>query len=341
MRGGESFGERILREMLENITGRETYMNEAAETLRKAAEPNGGSIVTSMAIVDSLIKQMGATPVPRGTGFSEVLNAIADELDALQAQAAEAHNLRAKLASAEIKATRRKNHAESLSATVTERNARLKERGRRIGELKNEVNELRKQVPSEKERQILDMWPRFEDGEPVMIGDEVEDLSGEIIEVYIAENAAAIWNNFASHMHLEPGERVKRPVQSVLDADGVEIHVGDTVYELETGEEYKVERVFSGTTDPDFPDHTIRCNKVADPITHVFKPDQLTHTRRDSWERLDEDTMKGTCAYFGFVGKLCNDGDGCPANKTGDCAKFKAADIVRRAKALAGVEVDS
>ena len=36
---------------------------------------------------------------------------------------------------------------------------------------------------------------------------------------------------------------------------------------------------------------------------------------------------------------LCNDGDGCPANKPGDCAEFKALDIIRRAKALAGAEV--
>lgn len=193
---------------------------------------------------------------------------------------------------------------------------------------------------TERERRILDMWPKFEDGEPVMIDDRVDGLGGEVIEVYITENAAYIWNNSANHMHLSHGERVKRPAPEVLDADGMEIKVGDTVYELETGEEYKVERVFSGATDPDFPDHTIRCNKVADLITHVFKPDQLTHTRPDSWERLKSDALKDVCAYFGFLNKSCNDGDGCPANKPGDCAKFKALDIIRRAKALAGVEVD-
>lgn len=83
---------------------------------------------------------------------------------------------------------------------------------------------------TERERRILDMWPRFEDtGDPVMIGDEVDGLGGEIIEVYIAENAAAIWNNYANHMHLSPGERVKRPAPKVLDADGVPIKVDDTV----------------------------------------------------------------------------------------------------------------
>ena len=96
-----------------------------------------------------------------------------------------------------------------------------------------------KYAPTEEERRILDMWPRFEDGEPVMIGDGVDGLGGEIIEVYIAENAAAIWNNYANHMHLSPGERVKRPAPEVLDADGVEIKVGDTVWH-EDGSELHV-----------------------------------------------------------------------------------------------------
>lgn len=92
---------------------------------------------------------------------------------------------------------------------------------------------------TERERQILAMWPRFEDGEPVMIGDEVDGLGGEIIEVYIAENAAAIWNNFGHHMHLSLGERVKRPAPEVLDADGVLIKAGDTVWH-EDGSELHV-----------------------------------------------------------------------------------------------------
>lgn len=59
---------------------------------------------------------------------------------------------------------------------------------------------------------------------------------------------------------------------------------------------------------------------------------------RDSWERLERDVAKpGCCAYF----QGCNDAetcDGCPALKAeGDCGQARAADVVRRAKALAGV----
>ena len=320
-------------------------MNEMARKLRDASVLMKGAFVNSTYAIRLVREALDAESTPTFAGdLGAALDVIADELDALQAQVTEAHNLRAKLASAEIKATRRKNHAENLSATVTERNARLKAHGKQIHELKNEVYGLRKQVPSDKERKILDMWPRFEDGEPVWLGDAfVDDQGGErrVTHVAISESSVSIADSMLLGADRTSGEVFKRPESKVVDADGVEIHMGDTVYELETGEEYKVERVFSGTTDPDFPDHTIRCNKVADPITHAFRPDQLTHTRRDSWERLEEDTMKGSCAYFGFADKPCSDGDGCPANKPGDCAKFKAVDIVRRAKALAGVEVDS
>ncbi|WP_417037490.1 hypothetical protein [Collinsella stercoris] len=135
---------------------------------------------------------------------------------------------------------------------------------------------------TERERAILDMWPKFEDGAYVWFGDGVKTHNGiaitvEAIEfslgkVCVKDGEDGDWDTSMYAMH-----PLKRPAPEVLDADGVEVHDGDTVYELETGEEYKVERVFSGATDPDFPDHAIRCNKVADPITHVFKPDQLTH----------------------------------------------------------------
>lgn len=117
--------------------------------------------------------------------------------------------------------------------------ARNENKSRSVCAAMAEAADTGKRVLSEKERRILDMWPRFEDGEPVMIGDGVDGLGGEIIEVYIAENAADIWNNAANHMHLRPGERVKRPAPDVLDADGVLIKVGDTVWH-EDGSELHV-----------------------------------------------------------------------------------------------------
>lgn len=168
-----------------------------------------------------------------------------------------------------------------------------------------------KRVLTERERRILAMWPRFEDGEPVMIGDGVDGLGGEIIEVYIAENAAAIWNNFGNHMHLSLGERVKRPAPEVLDADGVEIRVGDTVWIMP-----------ECTETPDEPYRVKGINKYGEVLLDFhferstgMKGEYLTHTRPDSWERLEEDAA---------------DLDDMPCD-------FTSRDLIRRAKKLAGV----
>lgn len=236
---------------------------------------------------------------------------------------------------------------------------------------------------TERERQILAMWPRFEDGEPVMIGDEVDGLGGEIIEVYIAENAAAIWNNFGHHMHLSLGERVKRPAPEVLDADGVLIKAGDTVWhedgselhvigfgDAQDGETMLVVKYAAGPTkwgevrclsvthtrpapkvldadgveieagdtvygigrtkhrfevidphhiDPEVGEaFSVRCYDRDELEECHCKPKLLAHTRPDSWERLEEDAA---------------DLDDMPCD-------FNAKSLIRRAKALAGIEVD-
>lgn len=187
---------------------------------------------------------------------------------------------------------------------------------------------------TERERAILDMWPRFEDGEPVMIGDGVDGLGGEIIEVYIAGNAVAIWNNSANHMHLSPGERVKRPAPKVLDADGVEIKVGDTVYDVR-GERFTVTDIEGGL---------LGLSQDGFIIGSWMPADQFSISLRDSWERLEEDAVKVVCEYAGAVPDEFGDYD-CDTCRLFDargnliCEQLMTREIVRRAKALAGVEV--
>ena len=61
------------------------------------------------------------------------------------------------------------------------------------------------------------------------------------------------------------------------------------------------------------------------------------HLEQDSWERLEKDASKTSCGYFGRSG-LCVD---CPALAISKmCNVAKSEDIVRRAKALAGVSVN-
>lgn len=60
-------------------------------------------------------------------------------------------------------------------------------------------------------------------------------------------------------------------------------------------------------------------------------------TLPDSWERLEEDAAKDPCAYFGYGDdSIYNKCQSCTAYGD-DCGPAMAQDVVRRAKALAGV----
>lgn len=176
---------------------------------------------------------------------------------------------------------------------------------------------------SERERAILDMWPRFEDtGDHVMVGDAYIDGSGDcniIVAVRICDACVDLVGEDAFLTGFKPGERVKRPVQSVLDADGVEIKVGDTVWTLD-GLEGVVTKVENGAAYIAYESDYAQREEA----------DNLTHTRPDSWERLEEDAEKNPFDYCKDVGHRL---DTCENSEA-----YKARDIVRRAKKLVGVE---
>lgn len=76
-------------------------------------------------------------------------------------------------------------------------------------------------------------WPRFEDGELAKFGDEHENGKGNaspLNRVCFYLDGTAILGRGQTKVRLAPGKRVKRPAPKVLDADGVEIRVGDEVY---------------------------------------------------------------------------------------------------------------
>lgn len=220
-------------------------MNETAKKLREAAAYMKGEGVIS---AEAIYKVRDALGVSRSQSLKAdlgaVLEIIADEMDALQAKAAEAHNLRQQLDSAEKKAERRKTHIGYLNDAMRVKNTLLDKRGGTIFRLTQENSHLRRQVPTERERQILALWPRFEDGEYVWFGDEFLCRCGKshVCDGVRVQNTGAKVIFAANHPHTiflkdgsEYSERVKRPVQSVLDADGVEIEVGDNLYDTYTG----------------------------------------------------------------------------------------------------------
>ena len=172
---------------------------------------------------------------------------------------------------------------------------------------------------TERERQILAMWPRFEDGECVWLGDKYEDNEGNecfASGVHLDIDGPILVDSEGFHDLYRKGKRVKRPAPKVLDADGVEIEAGDTVYGIgRTKHRFEV-------IDPHHIDQevgeafSVRCYDRDELEECHCKPKLLAHTRQDSWERLEEDAA---------------DLDDMPCD-------FNAKDLVRRAKALAGAE---
>ena len=185
-----------------------------------------------------------------------------------------------------------------------------------------------KRILTERERQILEMWPRFEDGELVMVGDRVGHPVEKVGSITILESAFVLCDDAASSAQYERGQRVKRPAPEVLDADGVEIKVGDTVWHSSGFARGVVTSIDAGSLMG-----TVRYVNGGVEFRDAAK--DLTHTRPDSWERLGEDIAKYPCRYAEEVkGSKFNSCSECPWH-----SEVMARDIVRRAKALAGVEV--
>lgn len=261
--------------------------------------------------------------------------------------------------------------------------ARNERKSRSVCAAMAEAADTGKRVLTEREREILDMWPKFEDGEPVMIGDEATNNKNQRFTVKRIEFWHGKWmlNDSVTEGHYlngKSGKRVKRPAPKAPGADGMEIKVGDRIYSIENGNSYTVRSINgSGTIElkgfndkgwsPKYFTHmqpVIDADgvliKVGDTVWHhsgfahgvVTSIDagspmgtvryvnggvefrdaakDLTHTRPDSWERLEEDAEKNPFDYCKDVGHRL---DTCENSEA-----YKARDIVRRAKKLVGVE---
>ena len=192
---------------------------------------------------------------------------------------------------------------------------------------------------TERERQILCMWPRFEDGEPVWYGDEVDTMRSSVIAVEFFDGSITLSSDF-DHLHLSFGERVKRPAPKVPDADGVEIKAGDTVWYRSLCTMGSMRKATVAGFDEHSLDGPLVTLKDEAGKTWYIHPKKITHTPPDSWERLEEDAVKEPCDYFGVECDEDKGRSGCPHLHEGrDCAIDLQADLIRRAKALAGVEV--
>ena len=133
-------------------------------------------------------------------------------------------------------------------------------------------------------------WPFYEDGEPVRLGEHWQqdgyDWSITSIDsIEFAEDGVRFENEYADAFY-RYGERVKRPAPPVLDADGVEIRVGDTVYLL-PGDWCNVfpclgyhggEKMEVFSLHADHVEGGINCRETCSPKGTCYpQPSQLTH----------------------------------------------------------------
>lgn len=213
--------------------------------------------------------------------------------------------------------------------------ARNAEKSRAVCEAMAERADTGKRVLTERERRILDMWPRFEDGELVMPGDKVHYASAyndeteiEVESITAMDGYFVLCDDECRSNQYEQGQRVKRPAPKVLDADGVEIHVGDTVWHCNGIASGVVTSIDAGSL--------MNTTRYVDESGNEFRDAarSLTHTRPDSWDLLEmeaESIRKSIALHLGDYSPSC-------FKRSGDSVQDRVLALVCRAKALAGAE---
>ena len=161
-------------------------------------------------------------------------------------------------------------------------------------------------------------WPKV-DGKPVDFVTVYEPSLGVLEAVSIYSNGAYEVMSHDGIIKEVKGIHIEKP--EVYDADGVEIREGDTVWNINTGDELVVDG---------FDGRFIETHHLGgEPVTIISRR-YLTHTKPeppDSWERLEEDVTLSVERYRERYGIKRHDGMTWP--------QLVRMDLVRRAKALA------
>lgn len=131
--------------------------------------------------------------------------------------------------------------------------------------------------------------PLFEDGEPVQFGEmaahPILDKPSPIKSIeYFGDGSFALWfDGTEAITGYDNGERVRRPEPRVLDADGVPIEVGDTVWKVGCKHAYGVCEI----DESKFYDVLVVRKDCG--LMNRFYHDKLTHREPDSLKKLLND----------------------------------------------------
>ena len=166
-----------------------------------------------------------------------------------------------------------KSKRERLKAHISSLERVCAERRDKIIELRKTIAEMRPRLMPEGME-----WPRYEDGEPVRIGDVAVLADNEPHEVesmeFFADKSCKLKGKDTPWMNtIFKGQVAKRPEPKVLDADGAEVRVGDTVYEVDTGEQMWVCAL------PKQGEYSCVKLRLANGMSTALDPCRLTHER--------------------------------------------------------------
>ena len=206
-----------------------------------------------------------------------------------------------------------------------------------------EMKGLKARLMPEGMEWLLEVWPKWSNGEYCKFGDwwksgkygEPEPKQFLKLSIYTPEQLREWGQDDGDHFGYEwdfmrPSDpkyrpdKVEPPAPKVLDADGVEIREGDEVwpkYPSDRDDE-QVVRAIVLTLLGDGRVEVESEYPTGAKFHEYVQSDQLTHERPDSWERLEEDA-NATAGLF----------DAFDADASADIRN-----IVCRAKKLAGVE---
>ena len=184
------------------------------------------------------------------------------------------------------------------------------------------------------ERRILDMWPKYEDGTYVQLWDSYIDTDGDdnqVMAIEFNDRCTDLVGLEGFHTGFDTsGERVKRPAPKVLDADGVEIKVGDTVWHKD-GTMLRVDG-FGGIEDGET---IVNVHVIRGAVPWIaVRSLSLTHVQPDSWERLEDDATMPPWSYRDKYELVVDRSYG----ESYSTVKAFATDLIRRAKAIAEKE---
>lgn len=176
--------------------------------------------------------------------------------------------------------------------------------------------------------------PRLDNGEPVQVGDHFtwagdrRDLKVSSIKVMVS------WNNDTSSANAGYFEKkAKRTEPEVLDANGVPINVGDTVYIVSNPTIFSKSSGFAVLKVDTIPEPRIRIEMTKSDGSSIeawMNPLDLTHKQPDSLERIEADAEKNVCVYFDKQGSTKCSGCDKSLHPYLECNREMMLDLMKR-----------